>query len=110
MTIRTVSTRARRAAALAAVLSLLIGAVPAHAATAVDIEVRALTRAILAIAKSLRLRTVGEGVERPTQLEVLRAHGCTAAQGYIWSAPLPAASFMALLSARSRVGPGANTA
>lgn len=42
MTIRTVSTRARRAAALAAVLSLLIGAVPAHAATAVDIEVRAL--------------------------------------------------------------------
>jgi hypothetical protein len=42
MTIRTVLSHARHAAALAAVLSMLVGILPAHAATAVDIEARAL--------------------------------------------------------------------
>ena len=42
MTNRTVATRVRRAAALAAVLSMLVGALPARGASAVDIQAQAL--------------------------------------------------------------------
>ena len=70
------------------------------------IELRAMARAILAMAKSLRLTTVAEGVERPSQLDELRTYGCIAAQGYLWSAPLPAARFTALLAARAVKRPG----
>jgi EAL domain-containing protein (putative c-di-GMP-specific phosphodiesterase class I) len=37
--------------------------------------------------RHLGLRVVGEGVERPEQLEVLRAVGCDAAQGYLLGRP-----------------------
>lgn len=46
--------------------------------------------AILAMAHSLQLRVVAEGVETPEQLATLRAHGCDLVQGYLVSRPLPA--------------------
>src|SRR4026209_2503851 len=45
--------------------------------------------AILAMARSLRLKAVAEGVETKAQLEVLNKLGCNFAQGYFFSRPLP---------------------
>jgi diguanylate cyclase (GGDEF)-like protein len=48
-----------------------------------------ITEAIIAMAHSLRLRAVAEGVETPQQLEFLREHGCDEIQGYFLCRPLP---------------------
>jgi len=56
----------------------------------------AVTRAIVALAHSLRLHLVAEGVETEAQAEVLRALGCDELQGYLFSRPVPAAQFPAL--------------
>jgi len=50
----------------------------------------AIVTAIIQMAKSLRLRTVAEGVETAAQLETLRALGCEMAQGYFLAPPMPA--------------------
>ena len=46
----------------------------------------AMVPAIIAVARSLRLRVVGEGVETPDQLDFLRRHGCDDYQGFLVSA------------------------
>jgi diguanylate cyclase (GGDEF)-like protein len=46
-----------------------------------------LVRAVVDLARSLALRSVGEGVETPAQLERLRSFGCDAAQGYLFGRP-----------------------
>ncbi len=51
----------------------------------------AVANAILSLAQSLDLTVTAEGVERPGQLEWLRARGCNEVQGYMLSQPLPAA-------------------
>lgn len=53
-------------------------------------EDAAITRAIIAMAHSLDLRVVAEGVEDCEQLEFLRAHGCDEVQGYLISRPVEA--------------------
>lgn len=63
-----------------------------------SVEHRAMTRAILMLGRSLGLATVAEGVERRAQLDELRAYGCTAAQGYLWSPPVPGAQLIRLLA------------
>jgi diguanylate cyclase (GGDEF)-like protein/PAS domain S-box-containing protein len=50
----------------------------------------AIVRTILALAKSLGLFTVAEGVETVAQRGWLEAHGCTEMQGYLESPPLEA--------------------
>jgi EAL domain-containing protein (putative c-di-GMP-specific phosphodiesterase class I) len=55
---------------------------------------RAVTDAILALGRSLKLEVVGEGIESEEALEYLRAQGCDQAQGYWFSRPLPAHEFM----------------
>jgi diguanylate cyclase (GGDEF)-like protein len=57
-----------------------------------------LLREILRMAESLGLRTVGEGIERPDQLDRLGAFGCRLVQGYLFSPPVDPASFEALLA------------
>lgn len=57
----------------------------------------AIVSAILAMAKSLDLRVVAEGVETAAQLEALHRHGCEVAQGFFFSRPLPADQCRALL-------------
>jgi diguanylate cyclase (GGDEF)-like protein/PAS domain S-box-containing protein len=54
--------------------------------------------AIVAMAHNLGLKTVAEGVEGAEQLEVLRGLGCDEYQGYLFSRPLTALGFEALLS------------
>jgi diguanylate cyclase (GGDEF)-like protein/PAS domain S-box-containing protein len=60
-----------------------------------DAEDVAITQAVLALARSLRLRVVAEGVEMPRQLVFLAAHGCDFAQGFSISRPLDAEAFAA---------------
>ena len=60
----------------------------------------AIVRAIIALAKSLNLKTVAEGVETEQQLSFLAGLDCDEYQGYYFSKPLPAAEFMRLLQER----------
>jgi EAL domain-containing protein (putative c-di-GMP-specific phosphodiesterase class I) len=57
----------------------------------------AIVVAILALARTLGLRVIAEGVERPDQLQVLGRHGCELAQGFYFSHPLPPDSCRDLL-------------
>jgi EAL domain-containing protein (putative c-di-GMP-specific phosphodiesterase class I) len=55
----------------------------------------AIANAILSLASSLDLTVTAEGVERPGQLEWLRARGCHEVQGYLLSKPLAPADLEA---------------
>jgi diguanylate cyclase (GGDEF)-like protein/PAS domain S-box-containing protein len=57
----------------------------------------AIAAAIIAMAHSLGLRVVAEGVETESQLGVLRKLECDEMQGYLFSAPLPPEQFIQLL-------------
>jgi len=48
----------------------------------------AISRTIVAMAKSLGLVTVAEGVETEAQLELLKTLGCDQIQGFFFSQPL----------------------
>jgi EAL domain-containing protein (putative c-di-GMP-specific phosphodiesterase class I) len=69
-----------------------------------DADSAAITRAIIAIADSLKLNVIAEGVENEAQMDFLRAHNCTEIQGYYFSKPLPPTEFAAML--RESVRPG----
>ncbi|MDA8519653.1 EAL domain-containing protein [Acidovorax sp. NCPPB 4044] len=53
----------------------------------------AIVRTILALAKSLDLQVVAEGVETAGQLSFLKLHGCEGFQGYLFGRPVPVAAF-----------------
>jgi diguanylate cyclase (GGDEF)-like protein/PAS domain S-box-containing protein len=53
-----------------------------------DEDDAAIARAMIAMARSLRLDVVAEGVENEAQLAFLRAEGCGKAQGFYFSRPL----------------------
>ena len=54
-----------------------------------DAKDAALTSAILAMSSSLKLATVAEGVEEPSQAKWLSDARCQYGQGYLWSRPVP---------------------
>jgi diguanylate cyclase (GGDEF)-like protein len=54
----------------------------------------AIVEAILHLARSLKLRTVAEGVETSEQFEFLRSRGCSEMQGYFVSRALDAQTFI----------------
>ncbi|MBN8487461.1 MAG: EAL domain-containing protein, partial [Burkholderiales bacterium] len=56
-----------------------------------------MTRAIALIGQGLSLGVIAEGVETEHQAQVLKAHGCEFAQGYLFGRPAPAESLQALL-------------
>lgn len=56
-----------------------------------------ITRAIIAMARSLDVKTVAEGVETEQQLHFMAVHQCDSVQGYFFSRPLPVAAMSALL-------------
>jgi diguanylate cyclase (GGDEF)-like protein/PAS domain S-box-containing protein len=57
----------------------------------------ALVTAMITMARSLRMQVVAEGVESRRELDFLRAQGCDDAQGYLFSKPVPAATFVDVL-------------
>ena len=58
---------------------------------ATRIESLALVRAILALAGTLGIDSIGEGVETTTQSDLLLGLGCQYGQGYLFGRPEPAA-------------------
>jgi CheY-like chemotaxis protein len=62
-----------------------------------DPDDAAITRTIIAIAHSLGMAVIAEGVETESALAYLRRHGCHEIQGYLISPPLPPAEFEKLL-------------
>ncbi len=58
----------------------------------------ALTSAIIAMARSLEITVVAEGVEKSSQVEILRSLRCPYGQGYWFGHPMPANEFRARLT------------
>ncbi|TFW11291.1 EAL domain-containing protein [Massilia arenosa] len=63
-----------------------------------DADDAALVTAIIALAHSLRLEVVAEGVETEAQLEFLREQNCDLFQGFYMSPAVPAEEFAALVA------------
>lgn len=57
----------------------------------------AIVVAIIAMAHSLGLKVVAEGIDEPDQLAFLRQQGCDEYQGYLFSKPIPFNEFSELL-------------
>lgn len=62
-----------------------------------DFDDAAISQAIIALAHSLRLKVIAEGVETEKQLLFLREHQCCDAQGYYFSRPMSARAITELL-------------
>jgi diguanylate cyclase (GGDEF)-like protein/PAS domain S-box-containing protein len=69
-----------------------------------DANDAAITQAVIAMAHSLGLQVVAEGVETPAQLATLLRLGCDEAQGYLTGRPAPPAEIARLLRP---IGPAA---
>lgn len=61
-------------------------------------EDRAIVAAVMALANSLQLSVVAEGVETEGQYALLRSFGCQYAQGYLFARPLPVGQVARLLA------------
>jgi diguanylate cyclase (GGDEF)-like protein/PAS domain S-box-containing protein len=73
-----------------------------------DADDAAIVRAVIALAKSLNLKTIAEGVETEQQLIYLAGLQCDEYQGYYFSEPVPAVEFLHLL--QGAVSPKARSA
>ena len=64
-----------------------------------DKQAPAIVEMILAMAETLGLQTVAEGVETERQADFLRRRGCTMGQGFLYSPGLPHGAFLDFLRA-----------
>jgi diguanylate cyclase (GGDEF)-like protein/PAS domain S-box-containing protein len=67
-----------------------------------DSDDAAITAAIVALARSLRLNIVAEGVETKSQLDYLTSLSCDEVQGFFFSKPLPAGEFEEFMKAHTQ--------
>lgn len=67
-----------------------------------DPACRSITDAIIALGHTLELDVVAEGIESPSVLQYLHAHGCDQAQGFLVCEPVPAEKFEAWYRQRER--------
>ena len=67
-------------------------------------DASAIASTVIAMARTLRKRTVAEGIETVAQLEYLRERGCDTGQGYLFSKAVPADELARLITEqRSRI-------
>jgi diguanylate cyclase (GGDEF)-like protein len=71
-----------------------------------DSTSRLIVSAVIALAHSLGMRVVAEGVETVEQCEAVLALDCDYYQGYLVSPPRPAADLDALVAEAGRLSPG----
>jgi diguanylate cyclase (GGDEF)-like protein len=70
----------------------------------------AIATAIIALAHSMSMNSVAEGVETGIQVDFLRQHACDSLQGYFFSKPVPAEEIPDILRAREKMSePPGNT-
>lgn len=62
-----------------------------------DVNDAEIVRAIIAMARNLRLELIAEGVETQEQLEFLQTQSCHTFQGYLYSPPVAEEEFLAIL-------------
>ena len=62
-----------------------------------DEDDAAITKAIIALGKSLNMKLIAEGVETADQRDFLIAHGCEYIQGYLYGKPMPAKEITKIL-------------
>ncbi len=67
-----------------------------------------IIRAITAIGKHLGMTTIAEGVETSAQLSQVTSSGCSSAQGYLFSRPVPAGEVAGMLDRLARKPVGAD--
>jgi diguanylate cyclase (GGDEF)-like protein/PAS domain S-box-containing protein len=63
-----------------------------------NLEESAVTRTIVSLAKTLRLETVAEGVERSEHVRELQSLNCDIGQGYFFARPLDAGALTSLMA------------
>jgi len=63
-----------------------------------DPDTASIVSAIIAMARSLRLKVIAEGVEFSEQANFLRRYNCDQMQGYLIKPPVPAHEFLDLIS------------
>jgi diguanylate cyclase (GGDEF)-like protein len=66
-------------------------------------EDRTIVKAIIAMAHTLDVKVIAEGVERVEQRDLLKSFGCDLAQGFLFSKPVPAAEFTTILAENRRM-------
>ncbi|HTD49993.1 MAG TPA: EAL domain-containing protein, partial [Acidimicrobiia bacterium] len=69
-------------------------------AMSTDPNAETVVRAVVDLARSLRLDVVAEGIETAHDATALQAIGCATGQGYLFSRPLTAEAFTAWLDDR----------
>jgi len=60
----------------------------------------AIVRAVIGLGHSLGMTVLAEGIETAAQLDCMRTLGCDLFQGFLFSKPVPAAEFVALVKAQ----------
>jgi EAL domain-containing protein (putative c-di-GMP-specific phosphodiesterase class I) len=74
-----------------------------------DEDDASIVKSVIALAKSMRIAVLAEGVETSDQLSFLKKEGCNLIQGYYLSQPKPAADIPALISYPLAQGKGTVT-
>jgi EAL domain-containing protein (putative c-di-GMP-specific phosphodiesterase class I) len=69
-----------------------------------DMDDKTLTKAIIAMGKSLNLKVIAEGVETKEQADFLAENACDELQGYYFSTPVPADKFTELWQSTRLLG------
>jgi EAL domain-containing protein (putative c-di-GMP-specific phosphodiesterase class I) len=69
---------------------------------ATDHDAGVLVETMVTMAQKLGITCLAEGIETEAQLRFLLDRGCPLGQGYLYSRPLPAAEFHALITGERR--------
>jgi diguanylate cyclase (GGDEF)-like protein len=70
-------------------------------------DCQAIIRAVVGLARSLRIKTVIEGIETKEQLETAKAEGCNEAQGFFYSKAMPEREIAEFLTKHARIAAAA---